>query len=114
MRNIYVIGSVTGKPNDNRPAFEAARHDLKAAGYYVQMPHDYIPLGTPWPEAMAKSNNVLTDADEDGGLLFDGVALLPGWEDSKGACLERQVAEAIGLPVKTVDEWVEEASHVHA
>ena len=38
----------------------------------------------------------------------------PGWEDSKGACLERQVAEAIGLPVKTVDEWVEEASHVQA
>lgn len=110
MENLYAIGPVTGIENDNRPAFEAARHDLKAAGYYVQLPHDYIAVGTPWPEAMAKSINVLTDADEDGGLLFDGVALLPGWESSKGACLEKQVAEAIGLPVKTVDERVGEAN----
>ena len=40
MENLYAIGPVTGIEGDNRPAFEAARHDLKAAGYYVQIPHD--------------------------------------------------------------------------
>lgn len=114
MENLYAIGPVTGIEGDNRPAFNQARRDLKAAGYYVQIPHDYVLSGTPWPEAMAKSINVLTDADEDGGLLFDGVALLPGWEDSKGACLEKQVAEAIGLPVKTVGDWLEVARHEQA
>ncbi len=110
MTNLYAIGPVTGEPNDNRQAFREAFQRLDAAGFYVQMPHDYIPVGTPWPEAMAKSINVLTDADVDGGLLFDGIALLPGWEQSKGACLEKQVAEAIGLEAKTVDEWVEVAN----
>ena len=40
---------------------------------------------------------------------FDGVAMLDGWEQSRGARLERQVAEACGIPCKTVNEWLEEA-----
>lgn len=110
MENLYAIGPVTGIENDNRPAFEAARHDLKAAGYYVQLPHDYIVSGTPWDTAMAASIRQVVDLGAYGELTLDGIALLPGWEGSKGACLEKQVAEAIGLEVKTVDEWVEAAS----
>lgn len=116
--NLYVIGPVTGKPNDNRPAFYAARCDLKACGYYVQTPMDFIHPGTPWNEAMTISINVITSYECDPMEVdcapvvnkFDGVATLPGWEDSPGARLEAQVAEAIGLPVKTVAEWVEVAS----
>lgn len=109
MLNIYAIGPVTGKPDGNRAAFDAARRTLKAAGYYVQIPHDYIAAGTPWDWAMAVSIHQLTAHGTMGELELDGVALLPGWEDSKGACLEKQVAEAIGLPVKAVDEWAEAA-----
>ncbi len=110
MKNLYVIGPVTGIPNDNRPAFEQARHDLKAAGYYVQIPHDYIASGLPWNWAMMVSIRQLVSHTQ-GDLDLDGVAALPGWEQSKGARLEAQVAEAIGLPVKTVSEWVEVARH---
>lgn len=107
--NLYVIGPVTGNRNDNRPAFAAARCDLRQAGYWVRIPHDYIVSGTPWDWAMMTSLHQLTAHDTQGRPYFDGVALLPGWEGSPGARLEAQVAEAIGLPVKTVAEWVEVA-----
>lgn len=111
MKHLYVIGPVTGKPNENRQAFHEARRNLKAFGYYAQIPHDYISAGSPWNKAMAISLDILTECgDEPGVPLFDGVALLTGWDDSKGACLEKQVAEAIGLTVKTVDEWIEAAN----
>ena len=36
----------------------------------------------------------------------DGVALLPGWRDSRGAMAEADWAESVGLPVKELEEWV--------
>jgi hypothetical protein len=30
----------------------------------------------------------------------DEIAMLPGWQESKGACAEKATAEAIGLPVR--------------
>jgi hypothetical protein len=36
----------------------------------------------------------------------DGIALLPGWERSRGANLERHVALALELPVETIDTWL--------
>jgi hypothetical protein len=37
----------------------------------------------------------------------DGVALLPGWGDSRGAALEAHVARSLDLPVKSLAEWLE-------
>ena len=37
-------------------------------------------------------------------LEADGIALLPGWENSKGAAAERATAIALGLHVMTIDE----------
>ena len=37
----------------------------------------------------------------------DGVALLPGWEDSEGASWEQKIAEAVlDIPALPLDEWV--------
>lgn len=90
MKKLYIIGPVTGKPNDNRPAFEHARELLTAEGYQVTIPHDHIEPGTPWNWAMRESIKHLLEAD--------GVAMLAGTIHSKGASLEKQIAEAIGLP----------------
>ncbi len=107
---LYIIGPVTGIYNDNREAFEEANLALDGAGYYVWTPHDTVPGGTPWPMAMLLSINELTTAAL--GVenpYYDGVALLEGWEQSEGARLEKAVAEACGIPCKTVEEWMEEA-----
>lgn len=112
---LYVIGPVTGIEGDNREAFHVAQERLVGAGHAVEIPHDFIKPGTPHDRAMLVSIAMLTDHYESCMIgrsfcrRFDGVALLGGWEQSEGARLERQVAEACGIPCKPVDEWVEEA-----
>lgn len=113
MFRLYISGPVTGKPNDNRKAFEDARRKLRRY-YMVDIPHEYVYAGAPHEEAMAILLHQLTDRTYSYrkgkcANLYDGVALLPGWEQSEGAKLEKAVAEACGITVKTVDEWLEEA-----
>lgn len=111
--SVYVIGPVTGIEDDNRPAFEQARKQLFAAGHWgVSIPHDVVPKGASWPVAMRHSLARLTATGQCGlAVSIERVAMLPGWEGSKGARLEHQVAVELGIPCKTVDEWVEQADH---
>lgn len=116
MVRLYIAGPVTGEPDDNREAFNKARRKLwhECKGYIADIPHDFVGEGTPHDEAMALLLNRLTDRTYSYrkgkcANLYDGVALLPGWEQSEGARLEKAVAEACGIPCKTVDEWIEEA-----
>lgn len=118
MTRLYISGPVTGLPDRNSAEFERAMERLRDAGYTAHFPHGYVPEGEPWPTAMLASINALTEhyggvrppyGDSPIRPYFDGVALLPGWEQSEGAKLEVAVAEACGIPVKTVDEWLEDA-----
>lgn len=96
---VYVSGPVTGARDGNRPAFERAARELSAAGYRARIPHDDVDPGTPWVAAMRTTlMAILAQAD--------GLALLPGWKLSRGACLEERVARSLGMPVMTVDEWL--------
>lgn len=113
IRRLYIIGPVTGIENDNHAAFQAARDRLRRE-YIVDIPHDTIKAGTAHEDAMTESINLITTRGYSyprGGMAkrYDGVALLEGWEQSEGARLEKAVAEACGIPCKTVDEWLEEA-----
>ncbi|MEC4272938.1 DUF4406 domain-containing protein [Adlercreutzia sp. R25] len=103
MARLYISGPVTGIENDNRAAFEEAKRRLSAKHPEVNIPHHFIASGTPYPKAMRISLSRVTSG------VYYGVALLAGWENSNGALLEKQVAEACGIPCKTVDEWLEEA-----
>lgn len=102
MTRLYISGPVTGVENDNIPAFTAAAHRILDSGFgnTARIPHMFVDEDDDWPTAMRKSIHELTSG------VYDGLALLPGWEQSKGACLEKQVAEACGIPCKTVDEWI--------
>lgn len=111
---IYVAGPMRGIPEFNFPAFNAATEKLRAEGHTVFNPaeKDNERHGTD----ISKGNTAgceETAAKEHGFNLrealgidlayicaeADAIALLPGWENSKGAKAERATAEALGLEI---------------
>jgi hypothetical protein len=42
----------------------------------------------------------------------DGIACLDGWQDSRGACVEWNIAHAIGMEIASVGEWCAESANV--
>lgn len=96
---LYVSGPMTGLPEFNYPAFNAAAGQLRAAGFTVENPAETLaPKGTAWSEYLRLALAQV--------LRSEGVALLPGWESSKGARLEVHVAEALGMTIRSCDDWL--------
>jgi hypothetical protein len=104
-RHIYIAGPMTGLPEFNYPAFEDAEWQLMRAGFRPASPHRVNELhgGEPgertWQWYMRRTIRMLSDCD--------GVALLPGCEASKGARLEHDIATALDLPCRPVEDEVE-------
>lgn len=98
MTTLYVAGPMTGYPDFNYPAFNEAARALVHCGFHVLNP---ARRGTrdewTWVDYMRPALRDVADCD--------GIAVLPGWERSKGAALEVSIAVALDLPVRTVDEW---------
>lgn len=88
----------------NYPAFHDAAEQLLDAGYLVLNPADSEDDNPtpgqpqPWEWYMRRALRQVTQAD--------GIALLPGWEKSRGAQLEVYVADALGMPHHRVDYWI--------
>lgn len=111
---LYLAGPMRGYPEFNFPAFEAAARRLRADGHEVFSPAEKdlarfgagISIENPTGDlalAARKHGFSLREA-----LAVDlewlcrhaeGIALLPGWELSKGASAEKAVAEALGLTI---------------
>ena len=105
IRRIYVAGPMAGLPEFNYPAFDAAASALRALGHIALNPteverHNPTP-GTPqpWDWYMRHALRMVLDAE--------ALALLPGWEQSRGASLEVHVARALGHDVRPLAEWLE-------
>lgn len=104
---LYVAGPMTGLPEFNYPAFRRAGEQLQSVGYRVLNPvdaeqHNPTP-GKPqsWDWYMRHALRMVLDAQ--------GIALLPGWQHSKGARLEVSVAHRLKIPVRMVPVWIERA-----
>lgn len=114
---LYLSGAMTGHPDLNRPAFDAAERRLTASGLFVINPHRISELfGT--AEELAESFAALygvalyggsgysptlacavMDADLAAVRSCDAIYLLRGWESSRGAKKELAEALAHGLTV---------------
>lgn len=99
---LYVCGPMTGLPGLNFRAFFEADKQLRDCGYEVLNPADRAGRteGMPWSWYLRRCIKDVADSD--------GVALLTGWDKSKGAALERHIAQQLNMPIRTVSEWMDD------
>jgi hypothetical protein len=90
MTRIYIAGPMSGLPEFNYPAFNLAARHLRGQGHIVHNPAENPPpaCGT-WLGYMRMAVTQLAQCD--------AVHFLPGWEKSKGACVEFDLARGLGL-----------------
>ena len=93
---IYLSGPMTGVPEFNGPAFCYYADRYRADGFKVVSPFemDEGDHGRPYRHYLSRDMAALLGPD---GVTR--IYMLPGWERSKGAKLERHAAEAVGIDV---------------
>lgn len=96
MKWVYIAGPITGIPRLNAPAFEAAKIAWENAGWAVINPLDLDQ--TEEERRSEKPHSWYMKRDLPHLLRCDAVALLPHWQESRGACIEQQVAQWCGIP----------------
>ena len=91
MKKIYIAGKVTGEPIEVcSQKFAEAQQFYEKLGFEVVNPIKLVnDFNTPWKEAMEICLAAL--------IKCDAVVLLNDWEDSKGAKIERQLAEDLDM-----------------
>lgn len=104
-----VYGPMSGYPKFNVPAFLEGRTALEAKGVEVQLPADLDDpkvverllesedgqqshTGLTWGDCLAMDVKLIAD-------VVDGVCVLPGWQNSRGARLETFVAFLCGKKI---------------
>lgn len=96
MKKVYIAGKVTGLPEaEVKAKFKRKEEELTKAGYIVYNPVEQVwILGAqdwPWDRIMRGCIQQMVECDE--------VHLLPCWQQSRGAMLERDVALRLGMTV---------------
>lgn len=110
---LYIAGPMTGIPHFNIPAFDEAAAYLRSLGHDIVSPAElddpsdraaafaspdgsavHYESGKTWGDFLARDVKLISDG------RFDGIAVLPGWERSRGARLETFVGMALhALPL---------------
>ena len=108
---LYIAGPMSGLPQYNYPAFDAAATALRQQGHEPVNPAEMdseetraLALASPdgdgggwkgvesWGDFLARDVKLVADQ-------VDGIVVLPGWEKSRGARLEAFVALTVQKPV---------------
>ena len=88
----YISGPITGKPDLNHPLFFATEEHLLGNGIHVLNPAR-IKGDDSWAwERWMKAALTMQ-------MQADAIYMLPGWQKSRGAQLEHQVATATGMRI---------------
>ncbi|WP_074953983.1 DUF4406 domain-containing protein [Alicyclobacillus macrosporangiidus] len=90
---VYLCGPMSGLPNLNREQFLAAANDLRDLGLDVYNPAEQRAPEDPWALYMRQNIREL--------MSCQAVALLPGWEFSRGARIKTFLATTVDIPLYT-------------
>ena len=94
---IYLAGPMSGIADFNYPAFNQAAEQLRAKGFVVENPAENPqPACNSWPGYMRLALRQM--------LTCDMVVFLPGWQQSRGADLESEVAKRLAIPRFEIEE----------
>lgn len=99
MTRLYLAGPCTGYIDFNYPAFHAEAARLRALGYHVENPAENTACET-WQAYMRNAIRQM--------LTCDMVAMLTGFENSKGASIEFHLALDLGIPVRMAYQLTEQ------
>lgn len=106
---IYISGKMTGCPDLNRQAFDAAEKRLTAQGHFAINPHRINALfGTAeelkcsYFALCARLARAVMDADLAAVRSCDAIYMLRGWENSRGA--KKELAEALKYGLQVMQE----------
>lgn len=101
MKKMYISGPITGYETEERiEAFAAASARAEAMGYKAVNPMKDQPEGWSWEEYMRRDIEKLCKCD--------AIVMMRGWEHSRGAMLELEIAKALEMEVfYMVEEGVE-------
>ena len=91
---VYISGPMTGIPDFNYPAFNFAAKCLRCEGLEVVNPVE-VQISKPSPEW---ADYLKADIRE--LVTCDEMRTLEGWEKSRGACLEVDIARRLGIPIR--------------
>jgi len=105
-KKIYVAGPMRGYEHFNFPAFDSATDRLRGLGYLVISPAEMDRSYEGWwpfpPEDVVfERHDYIRFMTRDLAALSvcDAIYLLPGWEKSKGARVEKAYAEFLNLEI---------------
>lgn len=87
---VYISGPMTGMPGHNNKAFMEAEKYLRDIGFDVWNPAHNPVEGFDWEDYMKVDLRGLLECD----LIF----MLPGWENSRGAKMEKYIADEMKIP----------------
>ena len=112
---LYLAGPMRGHPQCNFPVFHRAAVELRAAGYEVWSPAENdVFIGLTEETAQTVTTKAAMHLDLPALLEQDAIAVLEGWERSKGATLEVYVARACDMPVYPVEQLLENPIKISA
>ena len=108
---LYLAGPMTGVPDRNVAAFNDAATRLRAVGYDVFNPAELVSnlVFAPTGKTARDRRQALLEDTTYICSEAEGLAMLPGWEQSKGAVAESALGVALGLTVATVAYWINTA-----
>ena len=91
-KTAYVAGKITGLPKEDvNDKFNMIADELAEMGYQVVKPVSVSDDSRSWEDGVRSDIKTMLECDE--------VHLLPDWQESRGAQLERDIAVRLGMQV---------------